>query len=137
MEKLIALIGGQEIEHGLLYKISNSVTESHTKNMDSEAKAKFEKSQKDDSRLVTARFILKDKHEVWNDIGHCNGPTDPLCMFRFLDGYTYKIPMGLVKKVNEEGRKKTRAGLMNKTGQVSTSEGVEVIREFVPVGFAA
>lgn len=135
MTKLVANIGGKIIEHGCLYEIANSNKTPHTEHMSGKAKAEYEKRQKEEEKIVRARFIIGNKRELWNDIGHCVGPGKPLCQYRFLDGHVYEIPKGLVQKVNREGVRVKRADRVLPSGQVAENEERIVHREFVPVNF--
>ena len=132
---LKAMIGGKTVDHGEMFKIANSVKTSHAESMESKAKADFEKQLKEEKKMVRARFILGNKAELWNDIGHCTGPGDPLIQYRFLDGHVYTIPKGLVDKVNREGVTYKRGQRIMPDGSIAGSDEKQVIREFVPAGF--
>lgn len=132
---IITVQDGKTINHGELFKIANSVTTSHTENMSSKAKAEYEKQEKDGKRMVKARFILGNKAEIWNDIAHCCGPGEPLVQWRFVDGYVYEVPKGLVDKVNREGVSYRRGQRIDESGNITGTDKKVVLREFVPVGF--
>ena len=132
---LIALMGGRQVEHGMLYQIPNSNRTSHAEHMQGKAKEEYEKRLKHESKMVKARFILRDKREVWNDIAHVVGPGEPIRQYRFIDGHVYEVPLGLVEKVNREGKIMKRGQKLNEDGSTSLHDKAEVIREFVPVSF--
>lgn len=132
---MIALMGGRQVEHGMLYQIPNAVAHRNTDSMTSTAKAEYEKKLKHESKMVRARFVLRDKDEVWNDIAHTVGAGKPLAQYRFLDGHVYEVPLGLVEKVNREGKRVKRGQRLNDDGSITPHDTHEIIREFVPVSF--
>jgi len=132
---LKAIINGTVVPHGEIFRIANSVKPGHTENMSSKAKAEYEKKTKDEQKVVRARFSLKKKAEVYNDIAHIAGPGEPVIQYRFIDGHTYEIPKGLAEKVNREGRLPKRGQRLNDDGSITPHDSYEIVREFTPVGF--
>lgn len=132
---LKAVINGTVINHGELFRLANNVRKSPAEHMSSKAKADYEKKQKEDSKVVRARFSLRHKGEVYNDIAHIVGPGEPIIQYRFIDGHVYEIPKGLAEKVNKEGKLPKRGQRLNDDGSITPHDTFEIVREFTPVGW--
>lgn len=129
-------------EHGLINTLTNSVIFDDFKNMTPANKAKCEKEKKEDARVVKARYINhRGRHERLSK-PYCRWAGDPIQQFHLIPGYTYDLPMGFVKEVNEV-RVPKRSGLVSVDGQDLNAHGApldkdtpgEAIHELVPINF--
>ena len=117
-------------KHGLINQISNSVKNNDFKNFTPENKAKMESEKKEDSRIVECEFLCsKGRHERLTKF-YCRYPGDPVQTWRFIPGRVYRVPLGLVKEVNDPLRVgKRRAGLLSVDGQAVTADGSPLERD--------
>ena len=128
--------------HGLVDVRTNSVENNDFKHMDPKTKAILEKEKKEDARLVDVEYInRKGRHERLTK-PYMKYAGDPIQMWNFIPGHRYKVPMGLVKEVNEK-KNVRRAGLMEVDGEPIQKGGAPLEKDidaewehkFIPVGF--
>lgn len=125
-------------QHGLINTLANSVSAADAfKNMDPEWKSKAEKMKKDDSRMVKARYINHRGMNERLDKPYCRYAGEPIRMYHLIPGYTYELPMGFIKEINEPlHQPMKRSGLLNKDGQALPSDKKgDSVHELVPVSF--
>lgn len=121
--------------HGLLETVANSnKTNTYEKlppTLSKEMKAKM----KDDLEIIDVQYMnMEDqdngKWEGW----YSDHPVEPMRWFRFLHGESYKVPRGLVKKINAMGAP-VRSGLMGTDGKPLNVDGkVKKTHQLIPVG---
>lgn len=128
--------------HGLINTIGNSVAFDDFKHMDPKTKAKCEKEKKDDARMVKARYINARGNNERLQKPYCRWSGDPIRLYNLIPGYTYELPYGMVKEVNEKKSVK-RSGLVSVDGQPMNSDEkpldkdheVPGLHQLVPVSF--
>lgn len=130
-------------QHGMIGVLSNSVPFDDFKHMTPEMKAKCEKEKKEDARIVKVKYInARGKHERLSK-PYCRWSGDPIQQWHLIPGYTYEVPYGLVKEVNEEqGVMKKRSGLVSVDGKdlnegkpLDKDEEGERLHQLVPAEF--
>ena len=131
-------------EHGLINVLANSVADEGGKHLKGEAKKRYESEKKDDARVVKAEYMnSRGSHERLTK-PYCKYAGDPIQIWHFIPGYTYEVPIGLVKEVNDKNKvMKKRAGLVSVDGKpVKQDESPtdkdmdgDWLHKFVPVGF--
>lgn len=108
--------------HGLVDVRTNSVEFNDFKHMDPKIKAIVEKEKKEDARLVDVEYInRKGRHERLTK-PYMKYAGDPIQMWNFIPGNKYKVPLGLVKEVNEK-KIVRRSGLMSIDGNDVNKDG--------------
>lgn len=125
-------------QHGLINTLANSVSAADSfKNMEPELKSKAEKLRKDDSKIVKARYINHRGMNERLDKPYCRYAGDPIRMYHLIPGYTYDLPMGFIKEINEPlHQPMKRSGLLDQKGQELPSDKKgDAIHELVPVSF--
>lgn len=128
--------------HGLVDVRTNSVEHNDFKYMDPKTKATVEKEKKEDARLVEVEYINRTGRHERLTKPYCKYPGEPIQMWNFIPGQRYKVPLGLVKEVNEKKMPK-RSGLMEVDGEKVNRDGTplaqdqegEWIHKFIPVAF--
>jgi len=132
---MTTLVTPQGVEHGLLRKLSNSVREDRCKR-EGAAKAEYEKQKKRDNEIIRARYInYKNRDNGDLPKPYVKYAGDPILVYRFLSGYVYDVPRGLVDEVNEaEMPKRSLDDTETKDHKPQDRKSVKV-HEFVPVSF--
>ena len=128
--------------HGLVDVRTNSVEFNDFKHMDPKTKAICEKEKKEDCRLVEVEYINRTGRHERLTKPYCKYAGDPIQMWNFIPGQRYKVPMGLVKEVNDK-RMPKRSGLMEVDGEKVNKDGSPLsqdqegdwIHKFIPVAF--
>lgn len=129
---LLATASGEE--HGLLRKLGNAVkADQGCQNMTPEQKTEIEKKRKEDNKLVKARFIHRNEENGKLDKPYVRYAGDPIQVWKFLNGYEYEVPKGLVDEVNSTARPKRSKEESDRTPNKDL--GMEQIYQFVPVGW--
>jgi hypothetical protein len=129
-------------QHGLVNTLTNSVEFNDFKHMNPTAKAKIEKEKKEDSKIVKVEYINKKGNHERLDKPYCRYSGDPILMYHLIPGYTYDLPLGFVKEVNEM-KKVTRSGLVSLDGENVTKDGspldkdvnAEWEHKLIPIGY--
>ena len=129
--------------HGLINTIGNSVAFDDFKHMSAEAKAKVKKEQKEDSRVVKARYLHKRGNNERLDKPYCRYAGDAIKIYHLIPGYVYELPMGFVKEVNACKEIK-RSGLVSVDGESLNVDGSptnkdtfgEGLHQLIPTTFA-
>lgn len=116
-------------EHGLIRKLANSVKESKGT---PERKSEIEKQRKDDARIVRARYNNR-KNQISGKFekAYVRHPGDPIQVWKFLTGYEYDIPMGLINEVNSSGRPIRDKDEKPNEG-AKDPRGLDIEHEFIP-----
>lgn len=124
-------------EHGLINTLANSNPDIGFKHMSPENKAKAEKLKKEDQKMVKARYINHRGAHERLDKPYCRWAGEPIRMYHLIPGYTYELPYGMVKEINEPLHKPIkRSGLVDKEGTPLASDRTTTsIHELVPVSF--
>ena len=112
----VAMCTAQGEMHGLINTIGNSVAFDDFKHMDPKTKAKVEKEKKEDARIVKARYLHKRGSGERLDKPYCRYSGDPIKIYHLIPGYTYDLPMGFIKEVNEK-KEVQRSGLVSINGE--------------------
>lgn len=108
--------------HGLINVLSNSVVFDDFKHMAPAAKAKVQKEQKEDSRMVKVKYHnTRGKHERLTK-PYCRYAGDPIQIWHLIPGYVYEVPMGFVKEVNGV-KMPVRSGLLEVDGKKINEDG--------------
>lgn len=130
--------------HGLLDVLSNSVASDDNKSLKGEAKKTIESEKKEDSRIVRAEYMNRRGTHERLEMPYCKYAGDPIQMWKFIPGYVYEVPLGLVKQVNDKHKiMKKREGLLSVDSSPVKKDGSplekdldgEYLHKFVPVGF--
>jgi hypothetical protein len=87
------------------------------KHMKPEHKKEMESLKKEDSKIVEAEYLnSRGRHERLTK-PYCRYPGDPIQIWHFIPGNRYKVPMGLVKEVNDASKRiPKRSGLISIDG---------------------
>lgn len=130
--------------HGLINTLTNSVPFDDFKNFKPEHKKELEREKKEDSKLVEAEYMnSRGRHERLTK-PYCKYAGDPIQIWHFIPGKTYKVPLGLVKEVNDSSKKlPRRSGLVSIDGEpikkdespLDKDEEGEWLHKFVAAGF--
>ncbi len=140
MHIILATKSGEE--HGMLHQLTNSVENTDFKHMKPDVKVKLEKEKKEDARIVKAEYFnKKGRHERLTK-PYCRWAGEPIQIWKFIPGYTYDVPMGLIKEVNQM-KKPVRSGLVTLDGENVTKDGSPLDKDmsedfehrFIPVNF--
>jgi hypothetical protein len=140
----IALATAAGEQHGLINTLTNCVPADDFKNFKPEHKKELEALKKENARLVEAEYLnSQGRHERLTK-PYCAGSGEPIQIWHFIPGKVYKIPLGLVKEVNDRNRvMKKRSGLLSLDGAEVNKDGSplaedqegEWIHKFTAVGF--
>ena len=140
----IALATASGEQHGLINTLTNCVPADDFKHFKPEHKKELEALKKENSRLVDAEYLnSRGRHERLTK-PYCAGSGEPIQIWHFIPGKTYKVPLGLVKEVNDQNKiLPKRSGLMsldgndiNKDGSpLAKDEQGEWLHRMVAVGF--
>ncbi len=88
-------------QHGLINSLPNSIPDTGFKSMEPETRSKAEKLRKEESKMVKARYINhRGMHERLSK-PYMRYAGDMIKMYHLIPGYTYELPLGFVKEVNE------------------------------------
>lgn len=144
MKQLVMVTASGE-EHGLVNVLTNSVLDDGFKHMKPEHKKELEALKKEDARIVEAEYLnSRGRHERLEK-PYCKYPGDPIQMWRFIPGKTYKVPLGLVKEVNDQNKIPLKhSGLLEVDGKevnadgspLSKDESGDWLHKFSAVGFS-
>jgi len=131
-------------EHGLINRITNSVPFDDFKNFKPEHKKDLEAQKKEDAKLVKAEYMnSRGMHERLTK-PYCKYAGDPIEIWHFIPGHVYKVPLGLVKEVNDKNKvMKKRSGLVSIDGEAVTQNEAPLtadqdgswLHKFVSTGF--
>lgn len=130
--------------HGLMDVLSNSVASDDNKSLKGEAKKIIESEKKEDSRIVRAEYMNRRGTHERLEMPYCKYAGDPIQMWKFIPGYVYDVPLGLVNQVNDKHKiMKKREGLLSVDSNPVKKDGSplekdldgEYLHKFVPVGF--
>jgi len=134
--------GGEQ--HGLINTLTNSVPFDDFKNMKPEKKKELESLKKEDARVVEAEYMnSRGRHERLTK-PYCRYAGDPIQIWHFIPGRVYKVPLGLVKEVNDQNKRlPRRSGLVSIDGDDVQKDGRpldkdqdgEWLHRFSAVGF--
>ena len=127
MEKnMLQLVTANGEIHGLTGELANDCKESDMEKLDEKIKNECKKLKKEDAKLVKARYVNHKTPTGKLHKAYCKWPGDNIQKWTFISGYTYEVPLGLVKEVNSSGliqRSKDDSGK-------SSADGIEgVFRE--------
>jgi len=133
-------------EHGLIDVLTNSVSCDGGENLKGEAKKRVGPEKKEDNRVVRAEYLNKRGNHERLQMAYCKYAGDPIQIWKFIPGYVYEVPMGLVKQVNDKNKiMKKREGLLSVDGSsvkkdnspLNQDQEGEWLHKFSPAGFAA
>ena len=104
--------------HGLINTLTNSVPFDDFKSMKPEHQKEMQRQKKEDSKIVEVEYLnSRGRHERLTK-PYCKYAADPIQIWHFIPGKTYKVPLGLVKEVNDSGKHiPKRSGLVSIDGQ--------------------
>lgn len=128
--------------HGLVNTLTNSCEDNGFKHFKPEYKTQMEKERKEDNRIVEVEYINKKGRHERLDKHYCRHSGDPILKYHLIPGYTYKVPMGMVKEVNGMENMK-RSDLLEVDGNKVTKDGTPLAKDekadwehkLIPVGF--
>jgi len=132
----ITMVTANGIEHGLINTLANSVPFDDFKHAKPEDKEKFRKQQKEDNRLIKAKYIkYKDQEDAF-ERPYCKYAGDPIKLYKFLHGEVYDVPKGLVDEVNDISKlAPKRSGLNSEDGkELAKDMRGERVHEFFIIG---
>ena len=125
-------------EHGLINVLPNSCSDDGFSKLKPKIKDKCEKLKKEEARVVKARYLNhKDPKNGFLSKTYCHWAGQDLQMWRFLSGYEYEVPYGLVTEVNDPIYKGVKlSGLVDVNNQpIPSDQSGERVHEFLSVGF--
>lgn len=108
--------------HGLVETFTNAVEFNDFKNMEPKIKAIAEKEKKEDAKLVDVRYYNKRGDHERLTKHYCRWAGEPILKYNLIPGYTYSVPMGFVKEVNDIKTVK-RSGLLSLDGSNVKQDG--------------
>lgn len=110
--------------HGLINTLTNCVPADDFKHFKPEHKKELEARKKDNAKIVEAEYLnSKGRHERLTK-PYCAGSGEPIQIWHFIPGRTYKIPLGLVKEVNDKNKyMPKRSGLLSLDGNDINKDG--------------
>jgi hypothetical protein len=116
MQLKLATASGEE--HGLINVLTNSNPFDDFKNFKPEHKKQLQAEKKEDDRLVEAEYLnARGRHERLTK-PYCKYAGDPIQIWHFIPGKVYKVPLGLVKEVNDRNKHiPVRSGLVSVDGE--------------------
>lgn len=131
----VVMVTANGEEHGLVNSLPNSVKDNGFEHMDAKTKAEAEKLRKEEARMVKARYINRDGTQERLDKPYMRWAGDPIRIYHLIPGYTYDLPYGFVKEINENPGIKTR-GERVVDGKYIGGEGEPIRKhELVPISF--
>jgi hypothetical protein len=141
-QMMMSTAGGEL--HGLINTLTNSVPFDDFKNFKPEHKKEMERLKKENGKIVEAEYMnSRGRHERLTK-PFCLGSGEPIQIWHFIPGKTYKVPLGLVKEVNDSTKKiPRRSGLVSIDGEsirkdespLDRDEEGEWLHKFVASGF--
>lgn len=140
----IVLVTAWGEEHGLINTIPNRVSYDGFKHMSAEHRKELELQKKEDEKLVEAEYMNSEGKGERLEVPYCKYQGDPIQIWKFIPGYVYKVPLGLINQVNDKTKiPKKREGLLsvqektvNRDGSpLRRDEDGEWVHKFVPVRF--
>lgn len=99
-------------QHGLVNVLPNSVPFDDFKNIDPKYKTECEKRKKEDARLVKVKYHNKRGPHERLDKAYCRWAGDMIQQYHLIPGYSYEVPLGMVKEVNQT-KMPIRSGLVS------------------------
>lgn len=144
MNPILAQVTGSGEQHGLINVLSNSVSDDGFKHFKPEHKKQLESEKKEDSRVVDAQYLNSRSSNERLEMHYCKYAGDSIQQWKFIPGRSYKVPLGLVKQVNDKNKiMKKRSGLVSLDGEpvkrdespLEKDEEGDWLHKFVSVGF--
>ena len=130
--------------HGLINTLTNCVPADEFKHFKPEHKKEMEAAKKDNARIVEAEYLnSRGRHERLTK-PYCAGSGEPIQIWHFIPGKVYKIPLGLIKEVNDQNKHMPkRSGLVSLDGNEVNKDGSPLAKDqegdwthkFTAVGF--
>lgn len=130
--------------HGLINSFPNQVKDTGFEEYESKHKEELKKKKIHDSKIVKAEYVnAKGGHERL-EMHYCKYPGDSIQTWKFIPGFIYEIPLGLVEEVNgSHKRLKKRAGLLSVDGKsvsrndapLEKDEEGDWLHKFVPISW--
>lgn len=133
----MTLLTPEGTEHGLLRRVRNSVQEDKAKR-DPKQKAEYQKRREHDSKKVTARYLNHPNPDNGTlTVPYVKYAGDPIEIYKFLTGYNYEVPRGLVDQVNESSMKMQPIEEEDdgRGNVIAKKRPNKRVHEFIPVGF--
>lgn len=129
-------------EHGLINQLPNAVPDTQYKNADPKIKDSLLKRDKDDQKVVKARYVNYEEKEKGRNTVNYIRPGKPIQVWKFIHGYEYTLPMGVVREFNKREQAAQRSGLVSVDGNDVSRNGAPLekdrfmkIDELIPVSF--
>ena len=122
-------------EHGLVGTLPNSVKDTGFEDMTPEMKTKCEKLRKEESRMVKARYINKRGMSERLDKHYMRWAGDSIKKYHLIPGYTYELPYGFVKEINENPGLASRGEQIIDGNYVARDQQPLKVHELVPISF--
>lgn len=128
MQLALATASGEM--HGLINTLTNCVPADDFKHFKPEHKKEMEALKKENARIVEAEYLnSKGRHERLTK-PYCAGSGEPIQIWHFIPGKTYKVPLGLVKEVNDQNKYlKKRSGLLSLDGNDVNKDGSPLAKD--------
>lgn len=129
-EQLMMSTASGEI-HGLINTLTNSVPYDEFKNFQPEHKKELERERKEDAKIMEVEYMnSRGRHERLTK-PYCRYAGDPIQIWHFIPGKTYKVPLGLINEVNDKRKHiPKRSGLVSIDGRsIKQDESPLVIDE--------
>ena len=131
-------------EHGLVDRLANSVQSDEFKHFKADAKKEMLARRAEDSKIVKAQYLNSRSRQERLETAYCKYPGDPIELWKFIPGYNYDVPMGLVKQINDKNKiPKKRADLLSEDSKPVSEGGRPLasdcdgdwLHKMVPSGF--
>lgn len=134
MELMVTERGEQ---HGLINSLANSCADKGFSHMKPEDQKKAEALRKEESKIVKARYINHNGNHERLTKPYMRWAGDPIRMFHLIPGYTYELPYGFVKEINDPNKTMPiRSEILDSKGIPTVKDNVgKRIHELVPIGF--
>jgi len=131
------LVTKNGLAHGCINTVANSVEDNDFKYAKPDAKEKLKAQKKDESRIVSARYLHKDGGNERCEKPYMRWAGEPITMWRLLHDHVYELPYGFIKEINEEQIPlPQRSEILDANGVPSKVEGrAQKTHQLVPVGF--
>ncbi len=122
-------------EHGLLKTLANSVQKSREEGIKN--KKDYEAKKKDNAKMVSARYVNTRGIGEPLSLPYCAGAGEPIQLYKFIHGYTYRVPMGVVNQINDNAKLIQRKKISDEQDSAQANEKANPlqIHEMIPVGF--
>lgn len=130
--------------HGLINTLTNCVPADDFKHFKPEHKKEMEAAKKDNARIVEAEYLNSHGRHERLTKPYCAGSGEPIQIWHFIPGKVYKIPLGLIKEVNDQNKRMPkRSGLVSLDGNEVNKDGSPLAKDqegdwthkFTAVGF--